>query len=269
MAGDRLDDARREAQSSNSTGGSGILGALAGLSEAVAADDDDDRPRHAQPSTAPAVQVAQRGVGFLAYPYVDGRRGFAVHTQPGDDLPPWGREYAFRFSAEGAYLYDDVWRSGSSITLMAPKLYARASYDLMLEGPTPKLEGDIEVQGAVRDRLHFAGVEVGPQVVHEQTFAARFGLVGTLMFDDQRSLPDEPTLLPGIGAALELELYPVRPLVFTARGALSRIGGAVAVQGRVTASVMIRRFEIYAGYDHRLIGRVPLGGPTLGVAARF
>ena len=41
------------------------------------------------------------------------------------------------------------------------------------------------------------------------------------------------------------------------------------LEARATAGVSIRNVEIYAGYDHRQIGRVHLGGPTVGVAVRF
>lgn len=268
-AGDRLDEARQQAQSTGSSGGGAeVLGALAGLAEALD-DDRDDDARDSSPNIAAPVLPDPPNVAFLDYPYANGRRGFAVSTEPGEELPPWARGHAFRLRAEGAYLDDDVWRAGTSITVLVPGLYARLGHDLMIEGPTAKLDGDVEIEGTVRDRLHFARLELGPQIVHEETFAARFGVVGTVMFDDQRSLPVEPTTLPGIGAALELELYPLRPLVFTARGAASQLWGARVFEARVTAAVLIRRFEIYAGYDHRLVGRVPLGGPTLGVAARF
>lgn len=274
-AGDRLDAARKQTQSSSSSGGGGgFLEGLAAVAEAIDDDDDNDygqtRRREIPPQPIRmAPSEPPRSHGFLAYPYAEGQPGFMVHTEPGDELPEHAQEFALRVGAEGAFLYDDVWRAGSNLTVMLPNFYTRFGYDLMLEGPTPRLDGDIEVSGTVRDRLHFARLEFGPQLAPEEMFAARLGLVGTLMFDDQRSLPVEPTMVPGVGVSLEFELYPVRPLVITARGGASKLGGATMLEGRLTAGVMIRRFEIYAGYDHRLIGNVPLGGPTLGVAARF
>lgn len=244
-----------------------FLGALGAFGE----DEGDDDGPDARPASYPWEDDEQPVAlsGFLPHPYADGRPGFIVHAEPGEDLPPDVRPHALRLSAEGAYLYEDVWRASTRLTVMLPYFYTRFGYDLMLEGPTPRLEGDVEIEGTVRDRLHFASVELGPQMAPEETFAARLGVVGTLMFDDQRSLPVEPTAVPGLGAALEFEFFPVRPLVFTARGAASALGGTHLLQARFTAGVVLDRFEVYAGYDHRLIGTVPLGGPTLGFAARF
>ena len=267
-AGDRLDAARKEASSG---GGGGFFELFAAFSDDDddddVGDDDYDDDDDAPTRTPPPGPVSL--AGFLPHPYAGGRPGFVVHSEPGEDLPDDARLHALRLSAEGAYLYEDVWRASTQLTVMLPFFYTRFGYDLMLEGPTPKLDGDVEVEGSVRDRLHFATVELGPQFVPEEMFAARLGLVGTLMFDDPRSLPVEPTAFPGLGAALEFEFFPVRPLVFTARGAASRLGGTHLLQARFTAGVALDRFEIYAGYDHRVIGKVRLGGPTLGVAARF
>ncbi len=280
-AGDRLDAARKQTKSSSGGGGGGGGGGgdIGGFFEALGAiaealdDGDDDAPRRRREVAPRPIRIVPslppRSHGFLAYPYAQRRAGFMVHTEPGDELPAHAREFALRVGTEGAYLYDDVWRTGFSLTAMVPYFYTRLGYDLMLEGPTPRLDGDIEVQGTVRDRLHFARLELGPQIAPDEFFAVRLGLVGTLMFDDQRSLPAEPEMVPGLGAALEVEAYPVRPLVVTARGAVSKLGAARVLEARLTAGVMVRRFEIYAGYDHRVIGNVPLGGPTVGVAARF
>lgn len=276
-AGDRLDAARKEAGSSSwgsSSSGSddddggivlGILGLLA--------DDDDDhhhhygRPAGVGDGSSPSLFDEPRG--FLPYPYADGRRGYMRSASDGKTLPRDAHDAAFRVGAEGAYLYDDVWRSSAQFRLMVPRFYAQFRYDFFLEGPTPVVEGDLELRGTVRDRLHFATFDFGPQIFASEHLAVRFGLVGTVMFDDRRSLPQEPSTTPGAGAVIEFDAYPVRPLVLSGRGAILKLGQTVMLEARGTVGVSINRFEVYAGYDHRQIGNVHLGGPTVGVGVRF
>jgi len=233
-------------------GGPGLLGALLGdaLSESDGVDLDPRR-------------------GFLPYPYADGREGYMVRAAPDAGVEDDVHHRAFRVGAEGAYLYEDVWRTSAQLRFMVPRFYTQLRYDFYLEGPTPRLDGDVEVEGKVRDRLHFANLELGPQLNAGERLAVRVGVLGNLMFDDRRSLPRDPTLTPGVGGVLEFDLYPVRPLVFSGRGAVQRLGRAVMFEARGTIGVSIDRLEVYAGYDHRQVGNVHLGGPTAGLAVRF
>ena len=48
-----------------------------------------------------------------------------------------------------------------------------------------------------------------------------------------------------------------------------RLGDTVFMEARGTLGVSINRVELFAGYDHRLVGDVPLGGPVVGAAVRF
>lgn len=192
-----------------------------------------------------------------------------VRAAPDSDVEQDTRHVVLRAAGEGAFLYEDVWRSSAQLRVMAPRFYVQARYDLMLEGPTARLDGDIEVKGKVRDRLHFATFELGPQFSPGERLAVRFGLAGNIMFDDQRSLSEDPTVTPGIGAAAEFDLYPIRPLVVSGRGSIMRLGDTVFMEARGTLGVSINRVEVFAGYDHRLVGDVPLGGPVVGAAVRF
>ncbi len=66
-----------------------------------------------------------------------------------------------------------------------------------------------------------------------------------------------------------LDVFPVRPLVLRGRAALHGTFGVPMVQLRARAGVSLGRAELYAGYDQRWVGTIPLGGPTAGVAVRF
>ena len=235
-------------------------------------DDDDSEPYYvgaAAGGDGTSTPLFDERRGFLPYPYADGRAGYMRREVDGKTLPADTRDAVFRLGAEGAYLYDDVWRSSAQFRLMAPRFYAQFRYDFFLEGPTPVVEGDLELQGTVRDRLHFASFELGPQIFASERLAIQLGVMGTVMFDDRRSLPEDPTTIPGADAVVGFDAYPVRPLVLSGRGAILALGQTVMFEARGTVGVSINRLEVYAGYDHRQIGDVHLGGPTAGIAVRF
>lgn len=283
-AGDRLNAARKEAGASSpsrsSSGRSssssssdwydddddddeGVLSAIVGALLSRSDDDDDTA------CCASTQSVLDERRGFLPYPYAGRREGYMVRAAPDADVDRDTRHVVTRAGVEGAFLYEDVWRTSAQLRVMTPRFYAQGRYDLMLEGPTARLDGDVEVGGTVRDRLHFATFEFGPQLSAGERLAVRVGVVGNIMFDDQRSLPADPTVTPGLGAAAEFDLYPIRPLVVSGRGAIMRLGDTVFMEARGTLGVTINRVEVFAGYDHRIVGNVALGGPLVGAAIRF
>lgn len=283
QAGDRLNAARGAAGASARSGtssrghhdgdhddddddGVGVVGILLG---AMLSGDDEDDGTLTFDVTGVNGPTLDRRRGFLPYPYADRREGYMVRAAADEPVPKDSRRVAFQVAAEGGYLYEDVWRASARARFMLSRFYGQFRYDFLLEGPTPRLDGDLEVSGTVRDRLHFTTFELGPQFSPGERLSVRLGLAGNLMFDDQRSLPQQPTTTPGIGAVLGVDLYPVRPLVFSGRGAVMRLGDALYLEARATVGVSLNRFELFAGYDHRQVGPVHLGGPTAGVAVRF
>lgn len=206
---------------------------------------------------------------FLLYPYARGRRGYIVRAPESGPEAAGTKELGFHIQAEGAYLYEDVWRGSAVVRAAQSRLFIQGSYDLMLEGATPSLEGDLEFSGRVQDRLHFVGFEVGGQFAPSPVVTIRVAPVLTVMFDDGGSDVDEPLVVPWMGWSLGLDVFPVRPLVLRARGAIHQTFGVTMTQLRATAGVSINRVELYVGYDQRWLGDVPLGGPTAGVAVRF
>lgn len=206
---------------------------------------------------------------FLVHPYVGGHRGYIVRTLESGVEAEGTKELGFQIQAEGAYLYEDVWRGSAEFRAAQSRLYIQGNYDLMIEGPTPRLDGDVEVTGQVRDRLHFVAFEVGGQFAPCPVVAIRVAPVLTVMFDDRGSNVDEQLVAPWMGWSVALDVFPVRPLVLRGRAALHRSFGASMLQLRATAGVSLNRVELYAGYEYRQVGDVPLGGPTAGVAVRF
>ena len=248
---DRLEAARTEVREARTSGGSAID--RSGSSDAL--------------PEADACPLSDGRCGFLRYPYADGRPGYMVEREPAENDASV-RDQAVRVSAEGAYLYEDVWRSSAQLRLLAPSFYFQARYDFLLEGPTPVLEGDLEIHHTVRDRLHFANAEVGGQLFSGPRVAGRIGFAGVLLID--RPHAGGGDVIPAALFVSEFDAYPTRPLVLSARAGLGRfVGGAMLLEARTTIGVSLRNAELFVGYDHRQIGRVHLGGPTAGVAVRF
>ncbi|MEM6294182.1 MAG: hypothetical protein AAGA54_23080 [Myxococcota bacterium] len=277
-AGDRLNAARGAARSSSSSSSSSTTtttsdgSGLAGVLSLLADDDDcwcDDDDAVSLGLWQPSAPTIDERRGFLPYPYADGEEGFMVREAPDGTMYEDAREASFRIGAEGAYLYDDVWRGSANVRILLPRFYVEGRYDHYLEGPTAVLDGDLEVSGTVRDRLHVATMGFGLQLSPGERLAVRMGPTFAAMISDERSLAADTEVLPGVGAAAEIDVYPVRPLVFSGRAAMTRFPGAFLFEARATAGVSLHRVELFAGYDHRVIDGINLGGPMLGVNLRF
>ncbi len=252
-AGDRLKAARGEVTGSSGTWDFG----------------DDDASDHTGESTSIDLDEDGKSTRFLLYPYAGNRRGYVVRTPESGPATEGTKELGFHIQAEGAYLYEDVWRGSAEIRAAQSWLYMQGNYDLMLEGPTPRLDGDVEVAGSVRDRLHFISFELGAQFAPSPVIAIRVAPVLSVMFEDGRPDGSEPLVVPWLGWGAAFDVFPIRPLVLRGRAALHSTFGVPMVQLRATAGVTLGRAELYAGYDQRWVGAVPLGGPTAGVAVRF
>lgn len=74
----------------------------------------------------------------------------------------------------------------------------------------------------------------------------------------------------GFGATLELDVYPVEPLVLRAEAAFGQLGQAGMLDARATLGVQIDRGELYVGYqvfavDSFVTDPIVLHGPVAGL----
>ncbi|MEM6294183.1 MAG: hypothetical protein AAGA54_23085 [Myxococcota bacterium] len=247
----------------------GIIFALATLEPSSAADDldfHDELDDVAQPSTAADPTPIE---GFRAYPYVHGKRDYGVRGASEAERETQLQPAAFRIGAEGAYLYGDAWRVGADLRVLLPNFYIEARYRRVVEGPSARLDIDVEVEGEVRNRRHLSTFGLGLQGVVDGWMFGRIGPTFSVMTEQQRPVMGKPTMEPGIGAALEVDLYPVKPLVVSARGSAIRFPDEVMLEARATVGVAIDRAEVFVGYDRTALGRVYGGGPMLGLNLRF
>lgn len=69
---------------------------------------------------------------------------------------------------------------------------------------------------------------------------------------------------------LGIDVFPHRPFVLSLDGQIGILGRrTLYAGGRATFGVVIRRVEIFGGYEHKQIGRARLGGPLFGLRVWF
>jgi len=93
-------------------------------------------------------------------------------------------------------------------------------------------------------------------VVSEGEVQMRAGVLG-LVYHDAAG----PEL--GYGGALELDVYPVSPLVIRAEASAGVVGQAVFVDARATVGMQIDRGELYVGWQVFAVNPFDPGGATL------
>ncbi|MEM6295531.1 MAG: hypothetical protein AAGA54_29930 [Myxococcota bacterium] len=258
LAGDRLERVRGEFDGSSSSG-----------SRSDDDDDDDDDVGTVRALLELSEDEPGKLQRFLPYPYANGRRGYIVRPADAKQADAVGKELAAEVQAEGGYLYDDLWRSSLSVRASQSRLYMRGAYDLWVEGPRARLDGDLEIRGSVHDRLHRVSFEVGGQFAPSEVVTLRFAPVLSVLFEDRRSGSASPLVIPWLGWSAGMDLFVARPLVLRANAAIHGSFGVLMPHLRATAGINLRRVELYAGYDQRWVGAVSLGGPTAGLTVRF
>lgn len=179
-------------------------------------------------------------VGFETYPYANRSHGHLKEDDPG---------VAIQLSADTGFdLGGNVWRHGAGLRVQLPlRLDLATDWSLFRE---------------------YTNAEVDSLILGRESLALRFAEGETIQFRTglgPRHLHDDDGWVHGVDLFYGFDLFPGRPLVLSAEGSVGAIGEAVAPGVRASLGVMLGRFELTAGWDQRWIGRVPLGGPALGV----
>jgi hypothetical protein len=192
---------------------------------------------------------------YARYPYADGARGFVLKVDPEDDAPP-GQRFAGSFTLDGAALGPTVGRAGVDVELMVRRF-----------GLAFDLAPHLELRPLDALSLGSAGLLVG--VVLLPRWQVYGGLGTNVMIDGRVRAPEERVDAVGVNGTLRTTLLLARPVVLRGRMDVGWLGVAPAVLGRVTAGVLVRRVELFGGYEGRRVGDVVLHGPTVGARVWF
>lgn len=250
-----LDSLRSETSGSSSSDDDDDGGG--GFSFDWSSDDDDDDDYEPACSDLPEgctpIPITTRR--YTPYPYADGAAG-RIHIIEEDDLDPAGHRFAGTATLDGAYYGPTLWRSGLAATLMFRRVGLGLDFAPHLE--TRPLDALM---------LGSANVLFAPVLRPRAQLHLGLGLNAMI---DGRALPSgERTDALGFDVTTRLTVLPVRPLVLRARFDFGSLGAANALLFRTTAGLMIRRAELFAGFETRRVGRVQMLGPTTGVRVWF
>jgi hypothetical protein len=185
---------------------------------------------------------------FARYPYADGFDGFMM-----DECWVATRSWSSRVAFEYADNFDDLQRwSGKALT--------ESSRGWGLDAQWSRYREDLG--GGQRDWLDFGDVNALLRVYESERSQWRLGL-GMNWLDDRAATNF------GLNLTARADLYTRPPWVVSGEYDIGTIGSAVTHHGSLSLGLLVRRFELYGGYDYRRIGSASLHGPVFGVRIWF
>ena len=200
-------------------------------------------------------------VRFAPYPYADGFGGWVVPGNEDDVEALMGPEatatlprVSFRFSLDYAYDWDRVHRPAISLALdTASGVGLRADYTNYVE-PLP---------AGQHDYLGIGTLNAMFRMLDARRVALYLGL-------GWRYLVDGEANRHGFNSLLSMDVFPVRPLVFSAIAEGGSLGAAGFFHGRATLGALLQRLEFFVGYDAVVFGPgdedpVVFHGPVAGI----
>lgn len=195
------------------------------------------------------------------YPYAAGAGGYILRRVPYWWSNPGAmRLFSGQVSVEGTYAGRNVWGANSHFRGSMWRLGIETSHAFLLDRP--------EKRGLYHGDVHFV---IAPVLRPRAVWWIGFGATWA---DQQLPIEDRRERGSGFSGTTSLDLFPVRPVVLSARINAGKIGkgslaGTQVLSARATAGFMLRRFELYAGYEVKRLGDQSLRGPVLGLRTWF
>lgn len=201
------------------------------------------------PSGASSPKNPPSAAHYRGYPYQDGGDGY-VKGEPAEYVEK--DEFAGRLRSEGGYVFGGVWRVGLGLNIRIRRF---------------GIDSDLHffVDQHLRDALYLGATNLTYSLVMKPKVVWRFGGGANYMFDGRRGPDIERRHDIGPNFTTALDLYLVKPLVLSGQFDIGRIGLARTIQAKGTVGLLLRRWELFGGYDFRQVGDVALHGPTAGL----
>lgn len=190
---------------------------------------------------------------YRRFPYADGRLGYIDRAE---GRPPAHDDFGGSAHVEGAYLYDQLYRSGFGVDLDYWRLGFGSDLSFFLEGP-------------FKDALYLGSSNLKLSLVMQPFIRWRIGGGAQYMIDGRVPGEGRREYAAGGNFTTDVDVFPLCPLVISGRFDIGQLYKAPSMLGRGTVGLMFNRFELYGGYEGRRIGKVSLRGPTLGLRAWF
>lgn len=192
---------------------------------------------------------------YAPFPYARGYRGQMRIVADGESAPR-SRMFSGSVALDGAWFSPTLVRSGVDLQLVGRAVGLAVDFNPMLE---------------IRplDALTLGSANALMVPLLRPRVRLLVGLGVNFMIDGRAHPSVERTDAMGSNATVRLAVYPVRPLVLRSRLDVGTLGDAWTYSFRATGGVMLRRFEVFGGYEARAVGRVELHGPTGGLRVFF
>jgi hypothetical protein len=194
---------------------------------------------------------------FLPYPYANSRPGsMQFHLSQGDkplaheDHVQW---WLARVAVEESNDFHSLNRVTGHLLLDSWfRVGLQTSWSYLTEN----------LKGNKHDNMGLGDVNLVFRFAQNEYVQMRSGLGVRLSTDSHETHA-------GFNFTYSADIYPIRPLVFSALIDAGTLGSAGLFHGRISAGVQWRKCELYAGYHYLLIGSVDLQGPVAGLRFWF
>jgi hypothetical protein len=235
-----------------------------------------DCPCPAQPTSKPAPSTSGLTVPrFRNFPYEDGHAG-PIERRPWPTYTPMigaGSPEGRLFAGKGSVGFGLAGKGGMRFDHAVELYYWRFSVDWSFATVVRRKTDDPV------DSLVFRGTDLLSTVrggtnltfspVMRPRFVWRVGGGGYAITDLETDDRGRHRVHVGPNLTTSIDVFPVRPLVLSARMDLGRMGRYTLLRGGATAGVMLHRGEFYAGYQVERVDVHPLHGPTFGMRLWF
>lgn len=193
---------------------------------------------------------------YPSYPYAQHTKGYVRRLPYLDARGEEAKLWSIRAAAEGGYLGKQGYRVGGRVLMRYWRL---------------GLAADAHYYGGWGQQKPFylGGANWTIDLVMRPHFGLRAGPGLLTRVDAQYPRGGRPNYEFGPSVMTEVDIFPIHPVVASARFDVGRLGDSTAVSGRASVGVMIRRLEVFLAYEAKLIGEMPLRGPQLGLRAWF
>lgn len=133
----------------------------------------------------------------------------------------------------------------------SPRVGVESRFSLFYERLPANVGGGV-------DRLFLGDLNLTLRIAQHERAQVWAGLGG-------RALIDGASSTGGVNVTYGMDIFPLAPLAISLQGDIGNLGAAFYLEGRLTVGVMLKRFELYVGYEATRIGDVGFHGPTFGL----
>ncbi len=183
---------------------------------------------------------------YLDYPYQNDERGYITHSGHGSTS-------AFSLTLEGTRTSYGYNQTAEVRFAFAKRLELQLSSKLLIEPTNSRYFDSLHLLQPQFNVVFAMGTHA--------LFRAGAGMNALLDHTSETQF--------GVNFHYDIDIFPINPLVLSARFAAGTVGEAFTWQSRFSAGVALRNAELFAGYDFNYLASNLIGGPVAGLRLWF